>query len=133
VLGGLFYDSRVRLRLAILLLLAGTQFLGSAYAQEENASLHKTVQADNPKSEPKYDETFSGSIVELTPAQITVSRSILGKPAEKHSFAIKPDTRVDGKLRVRVKVTVGYVTTDDGEDIARLIVVRGSQKPSDKK
>jgi hypothetical protein len=31
-----------------------------------------------------------------------------------------------------VKVTVGYVESDDG-DVARLIVVRGSQKPSDKK
>ncbi len=107
--------------------------MGCAYAQEENASLHKTVQSDTNKSEPKYDETFSGSIVELTAAQITVSRSILGKPAEKHTFAIKPDTRIDGKLRVRVKVTVGYVTSDDGEDIARLIVVRGSQKPSEKR
>jgi carbonic anhydrase/acetyltransferase-like protein (isoleucine patch superfamily) len=61
-----------------------------------------------------------------------VSRSILGKPAEKCTFAIKPDTRVEGKLRVRAKVTVGFVTTDEG-DIARLVVVRPAQKPPDKK
>ena len=87
---------------------------------------------NQPKSEPKYDETFSGLIVELSATKITVSRSILGKPAEKCTFAIKPDTRVEGKLRVRAKVTVGFVTTDEG-DIARLVVVRPAQKPPDKK
>jgi hypothetical protein len=84
------------------------------------------------KSEPKYDETFSGPIVEVSAAKITVSRSILGKPAEKRTFLIKPDTRIEGKLRVRAKVTVGFVTTDDG-DVARLVVVRPAQKPADKK
>ena len=87
---------------------------------------------NQPKSEPKYDETFSGLIVELSATKITVSRSILGKPAEKCTFGIKPDTRVEGKLRVRAKVTVGFVTTDEG-DIARLVVVRPAQKPPDKK
>ena len=77
-----------------------------------------------PASEPHYDSTFSGPIVELTADRITVSRSILGKPAEKRSFWIKSDTRIEGKLRVKAKVTVGYVSTEDGGDIARLIVVR---------
>jgi len=88
---------------------------------------------NEPKSEPKYDETFSGPIVELSATKITVSRSILGKPAEKRTFSIKPDTRIEGKLRVRAKVTVGFVTTDDGEDVARLVVVRTSQKQPEKK
>ena len=38
-------------------------------------------------------------------------------------FLIKSDTRIEGKLRVKLKVTVGFVTSDDG-DVARLIVVR---------
>jgi hypothetical protein len=121
----------VRLRFAILLIVAGAQFTAGGWAQE-NASLEKSSHGDNSKSEPKYDQTFSGPIVEVTATQITVSRSILGKPAEKRTFAIKPDTRIEGKLKVRVKVTVGYVTTDDG-DVARLVVVRASQKQSDKK
>ena len=78
---------------------------------------------DNPKVEPKYDQTYSGTILELTDSKLTVSRSILGKPAEKHSFAIVNDTRIEGKLRLKLKVTVGYVTTPDG-DVARLIVAR---------
>jgi hypothetical protein len=79
--------------------------------------------SDTPASEPHYDNTFSGPIVELESDRITVSRSILGKPAERKSFWIKSDTRVEGKLRVKVKVTVGFVSTDEG-DVARLIVVR---------
>jgi hypothetical protein len=115
-----------------LLIVAGTQFTMLGRAQE-NASVaksdsDKSSQGDNAKSEPKYDQTFSGPIVEVTATRITVSRSILGKPAEKHAFSIKSDTRIEGKLKVRVKVTVGYITTDDGDDVARLIVVRTSKK-----
>jgi len=121
----------VRLRFAILLIVAGAQFTIGGWAQE-NASLEKSSHGENSKSEPKYDQTFSGPIVEVTATQITVSRSILGKPAEKRTFAIKADTRIEGKLKVRVKVTVGFVTTDDG-DVARLVVVRTSQKQGDKK
>lgn len=64
--------------------------------------------------------------------RITVSRSILGKPAEKATFWIKPDTKIEGNLRMRARVTVGYVTGDDG-NVARLIVVRTSQKQPPKK
>ncbi len=76
------------------------------------------------KSEPAYEDTFAGPIVELTKDKVTVSRTILGK-TERHTFLIKPDTRIEGKLKMRVKVTVGFVSTDDG-DIARLIVVRSN-------
>jgi hypothetical protein len=127
----LVYDARVRLRFATLLIVAGAAFAIGCWAQE-NASLEQSGHGDNSKSEPKYDQTFSGPIVEVTATKITVSRSILGKPAEKRTFWIKSDTRIEGKLRVRVKVTVGYVTTDDG-DVARLVVVRTSQKSADKK
>lgn len=88
--------------------------------------------AENPKSEPKYTDTFSGPIVEFSAVKITVSRSILGKPAEKRTFAIHPDTRIEGKLHMKARVTVGFVITDDG-NVARLIVVRASQKPAQEK
>jgi hypothetical protein len=98
------------------------------------------------KSEPKYSDTFAGPIVELffqgtstkrsrpddAITRIAVSRSILGKPAEKRTFWIKPDTRIEGNLRMKAKVTVGFVTTDDG-DVARLIVVRTTQRPQPEK
>jgi hypothetical protein len=127
---GLVYDSSVQPRLAILLIVSGALLASVGWSQE-------TAKPDPPRneatSEPKYDETFSGPIVEVSATKITVSRSILGKPAEKRTFSIKPDTRIEGKLRVRAKVTVGFVTTDDGEDVARLVVVRTAQKQPDKK
>jgi len=115
----LVYDSSVRLGLAILLILAGV------LAQER-----ELTKPESPKTEPKYDDTFSGAILELSTSKITVSRSILGKPAEKRVFLITSETRIEGKCRLKQKVTIGFVTTDDG-DVARLIVVR--QKPPDKK
>jgi hypothetical protein len=88
----------------------------------------ETVRAqDTPKPEPQYEDTFAGPVIELSPDKITVSRSILGKQPEKRTFLIKPDTQIEGKLRTKVKVTVGFVSTDDG-DIARLIVVRPANK-----
>jgi hypothetical protein len=123
----LFYHSSVR-RLAILLMLGASLFTGLVCAQETDLS-----KKDEPKSEPSYDDTFSGPVVELSATKITVSRSILGRPAEKHTFLIKSDTRIEGRLRVRAKVTVGFVTKDDG-DVARLIVVRTTaQRPPQEK
>jgi hypothetical protein len=128
-LTALVYDASVRPRLAILLMVGGTLLTSGGRSQPPA----KAESAKNePKSEPKYDETFSGPIVELSATKITVSRSILGKPAEKCTFLIKSDTRIEGKLRVRAKVTVGFVSTDEG-DVARLVVVRPAQKPPDKK
>jgi hypothetical protein len=128
----LVYDARVRPRFATLLIVAALLFGVNGWTQDRTG-FAKTNKTDNSKSEPKYDETFSGSIVEVSATKITVSRSILGKPPERRSFWIKSDTRVEGKLRMRVRVTVGFVTTDDGDDVARLVVVRTSQKQSRKK
>ncbi len=114
-----------------------------ATAQEDTANL----KTEPGKGEPKYSDTFSGPIVELfyigdsmkkahpsdSVTRITVSRSILGKPAEKQTFWIKTDTRIEGNLRMKARVTVGYVVADEG-NVARLIVVRSAQKtPPEKK
>jgi hypothetical protein len=72
------------------------------------------------KSAPAYDDTFGGPIIELTALKVTVSRNVLGK-TEKRTFLITKETRIEGKLKVKEKVTVGFVSTDQG-DVARLIV-----------
>ena len=123
------YDASVQLPLALLLVVGGTLLTSGGWSQE---TANPESAKNESKSEPKYDETFSGPIVELSATKITVSRSILGKPAEKRTFWIKSDTRIEGKLRVRAKVTVGFVTSDDG-DVARLVVVRTAQKQPEKK
>jgi hypothetical protein len=113
----------------VLLVVLSASLSGLVFSAQGEAASQKPKAV---KSEPKYSDTFSGPIIELSSDKVTVSRSILGKPAEKRTFWIKPDTRVEGKLRMKVKVTVGFVTTDDG-DVARLIVVRGAQRPAAKK
>ncbi len=119
------YDASVRLRIAALVFGAGALVAAGGWAQggaQEDASLNKSTAPADSQHEPKYDQTFSGPVIELTATKITVSRSILGKH-EKRSFLLQSDTRIEGKLRMHVKVTVGYISTDDG-DVARLVVVR---------
>lgn len=111
------------LRLANAFVVTAVLFFGTDLRSQDPTP----PKPDDQKTEPQYEDTFSGPIVEVSSEKVTVSRSILGKPAETHTFWIKPDTRVEGgKLRVKMKVTVGFVTTDEG-DVARLIVVRGPQ------
>jgi len=78
--------------------------------------------------EPKKDTFFTGTVMESTPEKITVSRKNLGR-SEKRSFRVTPDTKCEGELRVKVQVTVRYITTVDGET-AELIIVRSQPKKS---
>jgi len=112
----------VWIHLARSLIAAGLLCETAAVAQES-----PPPKPENQKSEPQYEDTFSGPIVELSAEKIVVSRSILGQPAEKRKFLIKPDTRIEGNLKVKAKVTVGFVTSDEG-DVAKLIVVRQQKK-----
>jgi hypothetical protein len=75
--------------------------------------------------EPKPETFFAGTVLELTSERITVLKDALGKK-EKRVFRLTPDTKCEGKLKAKVRVTVRYAVTDDGE-IAELIIVR-SQK-----
>ena len=75
--------------------------------------------------EPKPETFFAGTVVETTAVKLIVSRVVLGK-TEKREFRVTPDTKCEGKLRAKVRVTVRYSTTDDG-DIAELIIVRATQ------
>lgn len=86
----------------------------------------RAAQTGAPASKPK-SETFSGNIVELLADKLTVSRSILGGRAEKRTFLLNSETKIEGKLHLKAKVTVGYETTGDG-DVAHLIVVRQPRK-----
>lgn len=60
------------------------------------------------------DETFfSGNVDEVTAESLTVTREILGNPAEHRTFAINAQTKVEGKLAEGVRVTVKFHTSDD--------------------
>jgi hypothetical protein len=94
------------------------------------APLSATARPQDPTEkkaeEPKPETFFAGTVVETTAEKITVSRIVLGK-TEKRVFRVTPDTKCEGKLKAKVRVTVRYVTGDDGET-AELIIVRTDQK-----
>ena len=71
--------------------------------------------------EPKPDTFFAGTVIETTADQITVSRVVLGK-TEKRVFRVTPDTKCEGKLKAKVRVTVRYVTKEDGETDRKSVV-----------
>lgn len=82
--------------------------------------------AQSPPEQKKPDTFFSGTVSESTAEKISVSRSVSGKQ-EKRTFRITADTKVEGKLQPKVRVTVQYVSDDDGSTAIR-IVVRGAPK-----
>jgi hypothetical protein len=72
---------------------------------------------------PKASDTFfAGTVTEATAEKVTVGRTVRGK-AESRTFRMTPETKVEGQMAAQVRVTVRYVTDDDG-DTAILIVVR---------
>jgi hypothetical protein len=66
-------------------------------------------------------------VTTLAGDRITVFKTVLGKSSETRTFLITPETRVEGKLRVKVRVTVRYTREEQG-DRAVHIIVRSSQK-----
>ena len=86
-----------------------------------------TAQEQAPPSEPKY-EFVSGTITDLPPGRIVVSRAVRGKPPEDRTFLITSETKVEGTLRANAPVTVGFKPTEEG-DVAMRIIVRASPAP----
>jgi len=79
-------------------------------------------QTPQEESEPISYEFFSGTVTELQPGKLTVLRTLPGKSPEKHTFILKPDTRIEGRLKTRARVTVGYISTDEGYVALRVVV-----------
>jgi len=93
----------------------------------------KPLQADETATAKTADTFFAGTVSQSSAETIIVGRTVRGK-AESRTFRLTPQTKIEGKLAVRVRVTVRYITDDDG-DTATLIVVRGSapRPPKQKK
>jgi hypothetical protein len=99
----------------LVFLILATQAAKAVYGQE------------TPSAEQPSGEFFSGTITALTDDKITVNRAVLGKSSETRTFAITPATKVEGKLRVKLRVTVRF-TKDEDIDKALHIIVRTAQK-----
>ena len=101
---------------------AGALFLLLSSSGTVPARAQSSAGAEQPHS-----EFFSGIVTALSADKITVVRTVLGKNSDMRTFSITPATRVEGKLRLKVRVTVRYVKDEDG-DRALHIIVRISQK-----
>ena len=86
------------------------------------------ARAQNPDAQTPEPQTqkFSGTVAEFSAEKVTVVRSGVGAKAERRTFLIHAETRVEGKLHVKARVTVGFVPSVEG-DVAQLIVVRQTQ------
>jgi hypothetical protein len=71
---------------------------------------------------PDGNAIVSGTVSDLPPGKIVVNRAVLGKPPEERTFLVTSETKVEGRLRVNARVTVGYRTSDEGEVATRIIV-----------
>jgi hypothetical protein len=72
---------------------------------------------------PEGNAIVSGTVTDLQTSKIVVNRAVLGKPPEERTFLITSETKIEGKLRLNARVTVGYRPSEEG-DIATRIIVR---------
>jgi hypothetical protein len=80
------------------------------------------ILAQEPSKAPPADQFFSGAIVEITADRITVSRNVLGKDSSTRTFLITQATRIEGKPRAKARVTVRFVSGEDGDRAIHIIV-----------
>ena len=86
--------------------------------------------SDETNSTKAPDTFFAGTVSQLTSETVTVGRTVRGKP-ESRTFQLTPQTKIEGKLVAKVRVTVRYVSEDE-DYTATLIVVRGLASKSAK-
>jgi hypothetical protein len=74
------------------------------------------------QEQPPAEQYFSGTVVSYTSEKVTVARTVLGKNSSSRDFTVTPETQIEGKLRVKVRVTVQYVTKDEVDCAVHIIV-----------
>jgi hypothetical protein len=67
---------------------------------------------------------FAGNVTQYDADMITVGRTVRGK-AESRSFHLSPETKIEGQLTEKARVTVRYLSDENG-DTATMIVVHTS-------
>ncbi len=77
-----------------------------------------------PTAKTESPDFFSGAVMSVTSAQVTVHRRGLGTNAATKKFFIDSETKVEGRLKVKANVTVQYSTAEDGSCRAIHIIVR---------
>ncbi len=82
------------------------------------------LQQDSPKpveNELKI-EFFSGTVTEFTTTSLKVLREVIDRDPETRTFVINATTKIEGELKDKVRVTVGYVVEEESHIAVRIIV-----------
>jgi hypothetical protein len=77
---------------------------------------------EQPPAEQPAEEYFSGTVVASAGESVTVARTVLGKNSSSRRFVITSETQIEGRLRVKCRVTVQYVTRDEVDHALQIIV-----------
>ena len=86
---------------------------------------------DPPAAQPSPSQYFAGIVTTLTDTSLTITRMELGKSTVR-SFAITKETVIKGgKPKLKSKVTVEWVSGDNG-DRAVKIILRATAPPPKK-
>jgi hypothetical protein len=78
--------------------------------------------AQQEQEQPPAEQYFSGAVVSYSDEKVTVARTVLGKNSSSRDFTITRETQIEGKVRVKVRVTVQYVTKDEVDYAVHIIV-----------
>ncbi|HEX5431792.1 MAG TPA: hypothetical protein VFW83_07490 [Bryobacteraceae bacterium] len=127
-----------RIAIAVFCWLMGGALCMSAAPQNSSAAQNSTEKQQSPQEQPSTppapqpaqpaqklpDAFFAGTVTEIAPDHIAVARVAQGK-MQKRVFRVLPETKVEGqgRLRLKVRVTVRYQMRDEG-DTATMIIVR---------
>jgi hypothetical protein len=84
----------------------------------------QTGDTQAPRKAAASADIFSGTVTKLTDESITVVRQVLGRDAVTRVFVRETQTKVEGKLRARARVTVQFKAVEDGGFVAVYIIVR---------
>jgi hypothetical protein len=90
-------------------------------------SLAQEPPTEAPKGQAVKEEApvfFSGTVTQISPSSLTVNRKGTGSDIATKTFAMARETKVEGKLRLKVKVTVRFEVDDEGNAKAVHIIVR---------
>ena len=88
---------------------------------------------DSAPTAPPQQEHFTGTVTQLGDTSITVTRTVLGKVSAVRTFSISSQTQIEGKLKMKSRVTITCVADgDDDEKPAMRIKVRDAVPPPKK-
>ena len=100
-------------RVRALLILA----LSCACAQNQPPQNNQEPPAEQPS-----EEYFSGTVIAYVGESVTVARTVLGKSGSSRRFVVTSETQIEGKLKVRCRVTVQYISKEEGDQALHIIV-----------